>query len=171
MNPDSLAAAPGLERDAYGHVHIADIPLGIVLRDRVRETLEQVGIDATVVAKDIGYELRCARPVPFDTEYTRTLGYGVVRYLLNGGSGALIAINGGHVTPVSLDQLLDPASGHISVRTVDIPAESYRVARSLHEAARTDLEEPSLSWLAVHTNLSAADFKSRFEVSVRATAV
>jgi len=43
----------------------------------------------TVVNKDIGYELRCAKPVPFDVEYTRTLGFGAVRYLLRGGSGAL----------------------------------------------------------------------------------
>ena len=58
-----------------------------------------------MVTKDIGYELRCAKPVPFDVEYTRTLGYGAVRYLLSGGSGALIAITGGRVTPVDLADL------------------------------------------------------------------
>jgi 6-phosphofructokinase len=89
-----------LERDAYGHVHIADIPLASFLRDRIRATLKELGIAGTVIAKDIGYELRCARPTPFDIEYTRTLGYGAVRYLLGGGSGALIAITGGRVTPV-----------------------------------------------------------------------
>jgi 6-phosphofructokinase len=171
MNPASLRATPELERDAYGHVHIADIPLGIVLRDRVREALKLIGIDATVVTKDIGYELRCARPVPFDAEYTRTLGYGAVRYLLDGGSGALIAITGGHVTPVDLEQLLDPATGRIRIRTVDISAESYRVARFyMTRLEPWDLEEPSLSRLAAHTNLNAADFKSRFEASVRASA-
>ena len=171
MNPASLSAASGLERDAYGHVHIADIPLGIVLRDRVRQTLKEIGIEATVVAKDIGYELRCARPVPFDAEYTRTLGYGAVRYLLNGGSGALIALSGGHVTPVNLDDLYDPASGRIRVRTVDISAESYRVARFyMTRLEPSDLEEPSLSRLAAHTNLSAAGFRERFERSVQATA-
>ncbi len=171
MNPASLRATPELERDAYGHVHIADIPLGIVLRDRVREALKLIGIDATVVTKDIGYELRCARPVPFDAEYTRTLGYGAVRYLLDGGSGALIAITGGNVTPVDLEQLLDPATGRIRIRTVDISAESYRVARFyMTRLEPWDLEEPSLSRLAAHTNLNAADFKSRFEASVRASA-
>ena len=65
-----------------------------------RAALKQLGIDATVISKDIGYELRCAQPVPFDVEYTRTLGYAAVRYLLGGGSGALIAITGGRVTPV-----------------------------------------------------------------------
>jgi ATP-dependent phosphofructokinase / diphosphate-dependent phosphofructokinase len=172
LDPASLAAAPGMERDAYGHLHIADIPLGIVLRDRVREALKELGIDATVVSKDIGYELRCARPVPFDVEYTRTLGYGAVRYLIGGGSGALIAITGGHVTPVDLDQLLDPATGRIRIRAVDISAESYRVARSyMTRLEPADLEEPALSRLAAHTKLSAGDFRSRFEAAVRATAL
>jgi len=161
-----------MERDAYGHLHIADIPLGIVLRDRVREALKELGIDVTVVSKDIGYELRCARPVPFDVEYTRTLGYGAVRYLIGGGSGALIAITGGHVTPVDLDQLLDPATGRIRIRAVDISAESYRVARSyMTRLEPADLEEPALSRLAAHTKLSAGDFRSRFEAAVLATAL
>ena len=30
----------------------------------------------------IGYELRCADPVPFDAEYVQQLGWGAVRYLL-----------------------------------------------------------------------------------------
>src|ERR1700722_1892480 len=172
LNPASLPAAPGMERDAYGHVHIADIPLGIVLRDRVRETLKQLGIEATVVSKDIGYELRCAPPVPFDVEYTRTLGYGAVRYLIRGGSGALIAMTGGHVTPVDLEQLLDPATGRIRIRLVDITAESYRVARSyMTRLEPADLEEPALSRLAAHTKLSAADFRSHFTAAVRATTV
>jgi 6-phosphofructokinase len=29
----------------------------------------------TFIDKDLGYELRCADPIPFDAEYTRDLGY------------------------------------------------------------------------------------------------
>ena len=130
MDPGTLPNAPRSEADAYGHVHIADIPLGYLLRDRVRAALKQLGIGATVVTKDIGYELRCAKPLPFDAEYTRTLGYGAVRYLLSGGSGALIAIAGGRVTPVDFAALVDPATGRIRVRLVDVSTESYEVARS-----------------------------------------
>ena len=49
--------------------------------------------------------MRCAKPVPFDLDYTRTLGYGAVRYLIEGGSGALIALSGGRVVPVRLEEL------------------------------------------------------------------
>jgi 6-phosphofructokinase len=170
MDRRSLPTAPHSQADAYGHVSIADIPLGFLLRDRARAALKQLGIDVTVVAKDIGYELRCAKPLPFDTEYTRTLGYGAVRYLLGGGSGALIAIAGGRVTPVEFAQLIDPATGRIRVRVVDVSTESYQVARSyMIRLEPRDFEEPALSLLAGHAHLSIEEFKARFLPTVEAT--
>lgn len=170
MDPLTLPTAPRSEADAYGHVHIADIPLGYLLRDRVRAALKQLGISAAVVAKDIGYELRCAKPLPFDAEYTRTLGYGAVRYLLSGGSGALIAIAGGRVTPVEFTQLLDPATGRVAVRLVDVNTESYEVARSyMTRLEPQDFEEPNLSRLASCANLTPEAFRSRFQPMVQAT--
>jgi 6-phosphofructokinase 1 len=129
MSSEELDALEDVERDAYGHVRLADVPIGTLLRDRVRARLREFGVDATVLTKDIGYELRCAKPVAFDVEYTRTLGYGAVRYLLDGGSGSLIALSGGRVHPMSLEDLLDPESGRIRTRMVDVHAESYHVAR------------------------------------------
>jgi 6-phosphofructokinase len=152
-----------ISRDAYGHVRLADIPIGMMLRDAVRERLKEIGLDVTVVTKDIGYELRCAKPVPFDVEYTRTLGYGAVRHLLAGGSGALIALSGGHVVPVTLEELTDPTTGRIRVRYVDVTAESYEVAREYMIRLRpADLEEPALSRLAAQTTLSPQEFAARF---------
>ena len=170
VDASSLTAASGIEHDAYGHAHLADLSFGTLLRDRVRAALKQLGIGATVVTKDIGYELRCAKPLPFDAEYTRTLGYGAVRYLLSGGSGALIAIAGGRVTPVDFAQLVDPATGRIRVRLVDVSTESYEVARSyMTRLEPQDFEEPALSRLAACVNLSAEAFKERFLPVVQAT--
>ncbi|MGO9602930.1 MAG: diphosphate--fructose-6-phosphate 1-phosphotransferase [Candidatus Binataceae bacterium] len=170
LDPETLKGTSNSSLDAYGHIHLADIPLGWILRDRIREALEKLKIKATVVAKDIGYELRCAKPVPFDVEYTRTLGYGAVRYLLNGGSGALIAITGGRVTPVSLSDLEDPQTGRIRVRMVDVATESFEVGRSyMIRLEASDFQEPALSRLAAQTNLSPQDFEKRFLSSVRAT--
>jgi len=170
MDAGMLLSAQGSQTDPYGHLHIAEIPLGILLRDRVHAALKQLGIDVTVVAKDIGYELRCAKPVAFDVEYTRTLGYGAVRYLLGGGSGALVALAAGRVTPINFDQLIDPNTGRIRVRTVDVHTESYEVARSyMIRLEPQDFEEPELSRLAGQTQLSASAFKARFLPPVHAT--
>jgi ATP-dependent phosphofructokinase / diphosphate-dependent phosphofructokinase len=164
LSPDSLVGIDGATRDSYGHVRLADVPLGSVLRDAVRKRLAELSVETVVVPKDIGYELRCAKPVPFDVEYTRTLGYGAVRYLLAGGSGALIALSGGHVVPVSLSDLLDPATGRVRVRLVDVTTEAYEVARKyMIRLEHEDLVEPRLSRLAAFTNLSAEDFRAQFE--------
>ncbi len=164
LSQEQLAAYEHAPRDAYGHIRLADIPIGAVLRDAVRDRLNELGVRATVVNKDIGYELRCAKPVPFDVEYTRTLGYGAVRYLLEGGSGALIALSGGQVVPVQLSELADAQTGRVRVRMVDITTESYRVGRNyMTRLENSDFEEPRLSRLAAQSNLGAKEFRDRFE--------
>ncbi|MDB5043135.1 MAG: 6-phosphofructokinase [Candidatus Eremiobacteraeota bacterium] len=161
--PEELAAVTTAARDAYGHVRLADVPLGSVLRDAVRVRLAQIGLDTTVVPKDIGYELRSAKPIPFDAEYTRTLGYGAVRYLLSGRSGSLIALAGGRINPVTLEEMLDPATGRIRVRLVDVTTESYEVARKyMIRLEAPDFTEPRLSRLAAQTSLGPDAFAAEF---------
>ncbi|HTU68763.1 MAG TPA: diphosphate--fructose-6-phosphate 1-phosphotransferase [Candidatus Baltobacteraceae bacterium] len=163
VSADTLKALENVARDAYGHVRLADVPIGALLRDRVRERLTRLGIEATVLTKDIGYELRCAKPVAFDIDYTRTLGYGAVRYLLGGGSGALIALSGGRVQPVSLESLLDPATGRIRTRLVDVHAEAFAVARDyMVRLDKRDLEPPHVAQLAAQTNLDERAFAEQF---------
>jgi 6-phosphofructokinase 1 len=170
LEPGVLQRLAESERDAYGHVHLSDVPIGSVLRDQITKALTEVGVKAAVVSKDIGYELRCAKPLPFDVEYTRTLGYGAVRYLLGGGSGALIAITGGRVTPVSLNDLKDPETGRVRTRMVEVDTESYQVARSyMIRLDMHDFEEPALSSLAAQTRLNVQQFKERFLPVVKAT--
>ena len=104
------------------------------------------------------------------SEYTRTLGYGAVRYLLGGGSGALIAITGGRVTPVDFADLADPRPAACGCGWSTSRPKSYEVARSyMIRLEPDDLREPELSRLAAHTNLAAADFKARFSPAVAAT--
>ena len=169
LNPETLKTLSNSSLDAYGHLHLADIPLGWLLRDRIREALEGLNLGTTVVAKDIGYELRCAKPVPFDVDYTRTLGFGAVRYLLDGGSGALIALRGGNVDPIMLEDLLNPATGRIRTREVDLTTEAYRVARDymvyLQPSDFGDAEQ--LAQLAAQTNLSPVEFREQFEYVAR----
>lgn len=163
LAPEDVAAFAGVARDSYGHVRLADVPLGALLRDAVRERLQALGIDATVVTKDIGYELRCAKPIAFDVDYTRTLGYGAVRYLLGGGSGALIALAGGRVVPLTLDDMLDPVTGRIRTRSVDVTAEAYQVARSYMTYLQPDdVQGARAARLAATTNLTVETFSREF---------
>jgi len=163
IGAEALQGLANVSRDAFGHIRLADVPLGSVLKDAVQRRLSDLGIDTTIVPKDIGYELRCAKPVPFDVEYTRTLGYGAIRYLLNGGSGALIALSGGRVVPLALEELRDPQTGRVRVRRVDVTTESYEVALSyMIRLEPEDLEGERLSRLAAQTSIDPQAFRARF---------
>jgi ATP-dependent phosphofructokinase / diphosphate-dependent phosphofructokinase len=170
IGDDVLNAIDHLPRDSFGNVPLADVPLGTILRDAIRKRLEAIGVDEAVHAKDIGYELRCAKPVAFDVDYTRTLGFGAVRYLVEGGSGALIALEGGRVRPLDLAELLDPQTGRIRTRQVDLTTEAYRVARDymvyLEPADFTDQQR--LANLAGNTRLGPREFREAFECVARA---
>ena len=132
---------------------------------RGRKRLDEIGVDMTVVNKDIGYELRCAKPVPFDVEYTRTLGYGAVRYLLGGG-GALIALTGGRVTPGDLDRTAGSGDGPRARANGRRHDRSIRGRALVHDPARTPgLHRADALGLAAQTQLSAASFKARFMAS------
>ncbi|MGA2758914.1 MAG: diphosphate--fructose-6-phosphate 1-phosphotransferase [Candidatus Cybelea sp.] len=165
IGQDAFNSAGNLARDSFGHVPLADIPLGLVLRDAVRKRLSEIGVNSVVHTKDIGYELRCAKPVPFDLDYTRTLGFGAVRYLMAGGSGALIALSGGRVEPIKLEDMLDPSTGRIRTRQVDTSSEVYRVARAyMVRLEPPDFTNPErLAQLAAQTNLKPAEFRDQFE--------
>jgi 6-phosphofructokinase 1 len=163
LTAGDLALLEGVPRDTYGQVRLADIPIGTTLRDVIRKRLTAIGVEADIVPKDIGYELRCARPIAFDVAYTRALGAAAVRYVLDGGSGALIALVDGVATPLALDDLRDPQSGRIRVRRVDVASESYRSARAaMTRLEREDLVEPQLTRLARATSLAPDAFATMF---------
>jgi 6-phosphofructokinase 1 len=83
----------------------------------------------TVVSKNVGYELRCADPIPYDIEYTRDLGYCAAQFLLDGGSAAMVSIQDGRFSPIPFKQMLDPVTGRAKVRMVDTESQSYQIAR------------------------------------------
>jgi len=83
----------------------------------------------------MGYELRCAPPIPFDIDYTRTLGYGAVRFLLSAPDeephrlGGMVYLERGNLRVMSFEDMRDPETGRTRVREVDMESEHYEVAR------------------------------------------
>jgi 6-phosphofructokinase len=168
FDPEVLGGASKLERDAHGNVRLAEIDFGALLKTTVRERLKKLGIDMAFVSKDIGYELRCADPIPFDLEYTRELGYCATKYLLSGGNAAMISIQAGNFVPVPFRELLDPATGRARIRMVDIRSTRYAIARRyMTRLRRDDFEHPQkLAKLAKTAGLSVDEFRKQFEYLV-----
>ena len=75
IDPDDLEGLDDVELDAHGNLRIAEVNIGEILKTQVARRLTDFGLKSTLIAKNIGYELRCADPIPSDMEYTRDLGY------------------------------------------------------------------------------------------------
>jgi len=165
LAPEDLAGLENVERDDHGHVRIAEVDFGNIVKTEVQKRLKEMNVKTTVVAKNLGYELRCADPNPFDMEYTRDLGYCAARYVIEGGGNALISIQRGHFLPIALEKIMDPTTGRMRVRMVDIESDRYKIARSYMIRLRQEdiSQESELTKLAAVANMSPADFKKRYE--------
>jgi 6-phosphofructokinase 1 len=164
LDPRELSGLEGAGRDPHGHVRLAEVNIGEVLKRAVGQQLASFGIPCTIVEKNIGYELRCADPIPYDMEYTRDLGYCAAQFLLEGGNAAMVSIQNGRFTPIPFDRLVDPATGRTRVRMVDIDSESYHVARRfMIRLCAEDLEDPTmLERHAMTVGLTPRAFHERF---------
>jgi 6-phosphofructokinase 1 len=138
MEESDLLDLQGVERDAHGHVRIAEIAFAEILKERVQRRLKEFGVKATIVPKNIGYELRCADPIPYDMDYSRDLGYCASKYLAEGGSGALVSIVQGSFKAVPFADIMDPRTGRMRVRMVDITSDRYMIARRYMLRLRKD---------------------------------
>jgi 6-phosphofructokinase 1 len=165
LDPAELAELQDVERDEHGHIRFAEVDLARKVKAEVQGRLAERGLRVTLTAKNVGYELRCADPIPFDAEYCRELGYSAVRFLLSGGNGAMVSIQGGRLVPISFDELRDPQTGKTKVRLVDPSSEGFRVAQAYMIRLDTEDFEHS-AWvdrLADAANLSPGAFRQKFE--------
>ena len=163
--PDDLARLEEVERDAHGHIRIDDVNFGEVLKAAVTARLRAFGLKTMISAKNIGYELRCADPVPFDMEYTRDLGYCAAKYLIAGGNAAIITMQAGQFVPMPFSTLIDPETGRAKVRLVDVTSTRYAVARRyMIRLRRDDFEDPhALAKIATTVRLTEEEFRREFE--------
>jgi 6-phosphofructokinase 1 len=161
-----------IERDPHGHLRLGEIEFGRLIRDRITRQAADVGIKITMIDKDLGYELRCADPIPFDAEYTRDLGYGAVKFLLGSESakyGAVISIVGGKLMPLPFDSIIDPATSRMRPRKVDIDSVTYECARQyMIRLEKDDFANPAkLKKLADAISVSPEKFAERFGYLVK----
>lgn len=153
-----------LEKDLHGNIRLSEIDIGRITKDEVRRRLRERGLTTTIVNKDIGYELRCASPIPYDCEYTQDLGYAAVRYLLNDNSGAIVTVDKGQLIPIKFEDIIN-SEGRINTREVDVDSDSYQVARQyMIRLEKSDFEEiKNVARLALIGNMKTEEFIEKFK--------
>ena len=164
IDPRDLEAIEEVERDEHGHLRLAEVNFGEILKDAVHDRLKALGLASTIVAKNVGYELRCADPIPFDMEYARDLGYCAAKWLLGGGNACVVTLEAGRFVPIPFDSLVDEATGRARVRFVDIRSARYGIARRyMIRLRRDDFEDAAaIAACAKACGLDAEDFRSQF---------
>ena len=177
FDPEELASYPGVEvsQDQHGHIRLGEIQLEKILKRAIQKRFEDRGETLPIIDSTVGYELRSYAPIPFDIDYTRSLGFGAARALLSEPSeqypaqGGLICMVGGDIRVMPFDQLRDPSTGRTRVRTVDVDGESYLVARKyMIRLEKSDLEDCEMkSRMAAAAGMTPDEFGNRFGNVVR----
>ncbi len=164
LDSEDLQVLLNVERDAHDNIRLAEINFGEILKYYVQERLKQFKLKTTIVAKNIGYELRCADPIPFDLEYTRDLGYCAAKFLILGGNAAMVSIQSGHFVPLYFNDIMDPQTKKTRIRMVDVSSESYYIARRyMLRLNHGDFDDPyELAKLAATCGLTLEKFREQF---------
>jgi 6-phosphofructokinase 1 len=156
-----------VKRDPHGHLRLGEIEFGRMVKDRLSGKLDEMDLPVTIVDKDLGYELRCADPIPFDVEYTRDLGYGAVKFLMSelaGQTGAVISFVEGRLKPLPFEDMINPVTKRMKPRKVDVDGEAYECARRyMIRLEKHDLEDAKrLDKIASSAGMNPEQIKSRF---------
>jgi 6-phosphofructokinase 1 len=167
LGQEKLSRYGKMERDPHGHLRLGEIQFGRLVKDHLASRLSQLNLSTPMVEKDIGYELRCADPIPFDAEYTRDLGYGAVKFLRSPASekfAPIITFLDGRMQPLPFDQLTVPETGRMRSRQVNVDGEGYECARRyMIRLEPHDFDEaPRLTRLAGTAGMTADAFRTRF---------
>ena len=168
LDPADLGGLEHVARDEHGHLRMNEVDLGDLLRRELTKQLRHLGLSATLVAKNVGYELRCADPIPYDIDYTRDLGYCAAQYLLDGGSSVMVSMQNGRFTPIPFKQMIDSATARTRVRMVDIESQTYHIARQyMIRLTEDDVNgRDAVGRYAALTGLSVEAFRERFKTVV-----
>lgn len=164
LDPSDMDDLMDVEKDDHGHIRFAEIDLARKVKVELEGRFRQRGIRLPISNKNIGYELRCCDPIPFDMHYCRELGNAAIRFLVSGGSGAMVSVQNGQLVPLLFEDIRDPSTGKTRVRNVDPASENYRVARGyMLRLDYKDFENPGWAEkLAQAGNLTLDELKRKF---------
>lgn len=168
LDKNSIPELVDAERDPHGHIRFAEVDFGGIVKAAVRRRLNRFNIkDLLAIDKNVGYELRCRPPNAFDRAYTRQLGFGVVDFLLKGGSEAMISRQGEKLVPIPFAEMIDPETGRARVRMVDVDSDSHRVATEyMIRLTKADLKSDIIEEISSLTGVGVEELRREFTESV-----
>lgn len=137
--------------DDHGHPELGNVSKAHIFNILLQRKLRELNIKVKSRPVEIGYEIRCIRPIAYDLNYTTILGTGVMKLFKAGNTGCMVTADmKGNISPLFLEDVADK-QGKIKPRLVNINSEKvqmiYRnnlqfIKEEDYELARTYLANP-----------------------------
>lgn len=106
--------------DDHGHPELGKVSKAHIFNEMIEIKLKELGLDVKSRPVEVGYEVRCVRPIGYDLVYCSLLGVGVYELYNQGASGCMVYVGAsGEAKPLYLEDL-QGADGKIPPRLVDI---------------------------------------------------
>ncbi|UXP30701.1 6-phosphofructokinase [Reichenbachiella agarivorans] len=131
--------------DDHGHPELGNVSKSNIFNILVQERLKSMNLQIKSRPIELGYELRCCRPIGYDLTLCTLLAIGVKKLFDEGISGCIVTTNSrGDITPMFLSEF-ENSDGVIPPRLVDIDAEISKLSfKNLHFIQEEDYEQLGL---------------------------
>jgi 6-phosphofructokinase len=129
--------------DEHGHPELGNVSKSHIFNILLQHRLRRIKISVRSRPNEIGYELRCCRPIAYDLTYATLLGTGIIKLYKEGKTGCMITVDQkGNVIPLYLKDVEDE-NGKIKPRLVNIESERVKLVfeNNLHYIKPSDYKE------------------------------
>lgn len=129
--------------DDHGHPELGNVSKAHIFNMLVQRKLKKLGLTVKSRPNELGYELRCCRPIAFDLAYATLLGTGVMKLFQEGITGCMVTADpAGNIAPLYLKDVEDE-NGKVKPRLVNIDSERAQLVyhNNLHFLTKDDYKE------------------------------
>jgi len=128
--------------DDHGHPELGNVSKSHIFNMLVQRKLKKLDLTIKSRPNEIGYELRCCRPIAFDLSYATLLGNGVMKLFQDGVTGCMVTADpAGNISPLFLKDVEDE-NGKVKPRLVNINSERTQLIfhNNLHFIKKEDYQ-------------------------------
>lgn len=126
--------------DDHGHPELGNVSKSHIFNMLVQRKLKKLNINVKSRPNELGYELRCCRPIAYDLSYATLLGTGVMKLFQEGVTGCMVTADpAGNIAPLFLKDVEDE-KGKVRPRLVNIDSERAQLVyhNNLHFLTKND---------------------------------
>jgi 6-phosphofructokinase 1 len=126
--------------DEHGHPELGNVSKSHIFNMLTQQALKDLRINVKSRPNEMGYELRCCRPVAYDLNYATRLGLGVFKLFKEGNTGCMVTVDrAGNILPLYLKDVEDEF-GKVKPRLVNVETENVQLIfrNNLHYITKAD---------------------------------